>query len=62
MKLILNTKMLSRIKDFNPQDKISTFYNFTLSETQQLLMIISTIDYLKSQGLLNELEVEIENK
>lgn len=52
--------MLCKIKDFNSFNSINSLQEYPREQMQQILIVLSTIDYLKSQGELQDLEVIVE--
>jgi len=57
--LVVNTKTLTDIKEFNPFKEL-TFYNYSKAEIQQILIIMSFIDWAKSKDIISkELEVTL---
>ena len=59
MKITLDRKTLTRIIDFNPIDNISDLSYYTRQDMQYVLIISAYTDYLKSLGLLVDLDLEI---
>ena len=60
MKVIINRKLLSKMKDFNAFKDIRSFGSLDNKEIQQALIIDATIKYLQSIEIIDKnLEVEI---
>lgn len=63
MKLTLDVTVLSNMKAFfNPIDKFNNLSYYSREEMQQVLIISAFVDYMKSKGQFQDLEIEVKTK
>jgi hypothetical protein len=63
MKVTLDVTTLSNIKAFfNPVDNFNNLSYYNREEMQQVLIISAFVDYLKSKGQLQDVQIEVKLK